>query len=327
MKPNKSSRYKLAKSLCRDLYSFGECFLDHILCPVCMTKIHTEHEKEKYTAGHITPESAGGNEWTILCKKCNSKFGERQDKWFSEYLRILKKPEETFIHAKSKSKYITINGVKVSGDIRVSEKDGSIDVITYKDRNPPGKIESIIFGSELVVSFTPELVKHVNEIQIGYITAAYLKWFKAIGYNWIMQSSLDCVRKQILECNYDIDGAKVIEIQSNEILNPDIGVIFESNHAYPCCLMYDRLVIFPAPYISKTPTPKSITFSPENQINLINLSIMSDSYSVNYEGRILIFPDMLKKKTSFPKNMLYVPQDPKKEVQWLTLQQSNIKQP
>ncbi len=279
-----------------------------------------EQDRNKYTAGHIVPESAGGSEWTILCQVCNSRFGARQDKWFGEYLCVLLDPEGTFFHAKSKSRYITVNGVSVSGRINVSEEDGTIEIFTPIDRNPAGKVDSIPHGEKLEVQFTPEITKHINEVQVGYITAAYLTWFKALGYSWVMQSSLKLVRKQILDCNYALDGAKVVDLRSERLFEPDIGVVVESGYAYPCCLMYDRAIIFPAPTGSKAPTPKNLAFTSDSQIIPLNLAVMDLPYSVSFEGGILIFPDMLRKEPSIPEHLLYIFEDSGKEPQWLALE-------
>lgn len=318
--PSKKARQELAKYLSQHLSSFGEGFDEHLLCPTCMTKLHAEKDVDKYTVGHIVPESTGGKEWTVLCKTCNSDFGKLQDKWFGEYLCVLKNPEGTFFHAKTKSKYLTVNGVQVSGQVGVSKKDGAVEVFLPINRNPPGKVASVPLGEELSVEFTPEVTKHINEVQIGYITAAYLMWFKAIGYNWIMQSSLEIVRKQIRGCNYSLDGAKVVDLDGDKLHEPDIGVIVESGYVYPCCLMFDRAVIFPAPKVSKAPSPKRITFSVYNDVHFLTLEIINLPYSVSFDGSIAVWPDMLRKKPTVPKYMLYVNAGGDRDTQWLTLE-------
>lgn len=316
--PSKSARKKLANSLSLELLGFGESFRDRLLCPACMKKFHVEDDFDHYTAGHITPEAAGGKEWTILCRGCNSRFGERQDKWFGEYLSVLKNPEGTFLHAKTKSKYITINGVTVAGRVSVSEEDGAIEVFTPINRNPPGKVESIPHGQEIDIQFSPEIAKHINEIQVGYITAAYLTWFRAAGYSWCMQSSLASVRKQMLECDYSLDGAKVVDLMSEEIYEPDIGIVVDSGHVYPCCLMYDRAVIFPGP--NNAPSPRNVEFSAEYQVHLLSLARMDAPYAVSFGGKQLIWPDMLEKEQPHAEHLLYVSEDSNEEAQWLTLE-------
>lgn len=316
---SKKKRLKLAKSLSQHLSSFGECFDGIFLCPTCMSELDTGYDFESITAGHIVPESAGGKRWTLLCKSCNSEFGKLQDKWFGEYICILKNPEGSFLHAKSKNKYITVNGITVSGLVDVSEDDGAIEVILPTNMNPPGKVDGIHHGDTISVQFTPELVKHVNEIQVGYITAAYLTWFNEIGYNWVMQSSQGSVRKQIMECNYKLDGAKVVELQSDKLHDPAIGVIIESGYVYPCCLMYDRAVIFPPPNGSKAPSLQSTSFNATYNMHLLDLKIMNVPYAVNFDGGIAIMPNMLRKDPSIPEHMLSIYANANRDVQWLRL--------
>ena len=318
--PSKKARRQLTNFLSHHLSTFGDGFTGLVVCPTCMTQLHSEDDFEALSAGHIVPESAGGKDWTLLCKTCNSDFGKRQDKWFGEYLCILKNPEGTFLHSKSKSKYITVNGVKVSGKFGISETDGAVEVFLPINRNPPGKVDSVPRGDTLEVQFTPELVKHVNEVQVGYITTAYLMWFKEIGYNWVLQSSQALVRKQIIECNYMLDGAKVVELQGEQLHEPDIGVIIESGHVYPCCLIYDRVVIFPAPSGSKAPSPKKILFNTTYELHLLTLKIMNKPYSVSIDKIIAVLPDMLRKDPPIPENMFSICASSDEEAQWLELE-------
>ncbi len=317
--PNKRARLQLAETLSQHLTGFGPSFHEQLLCPVCMTELHLKDDSDSYTVGHIIPESAGGKDWTILCKSCNSGFGNRQDKWFGEYLSVLNNPEGTFFHAKSKSKYITVNGVTVSGMIRVSEVDGAVEVILPTNRNPPGSVEALPRDKTLTVQFAPELLKHINEIQIGYITAAYLTWFKEIGYNWVMQSSQELVRNQIIKCDYELGGAKVVELQCDKLYQPAIGVIIESGYVYPCCLMYDKVVIFPPPNGSNAPSLQATSFNDTYDIHLLELRIMNVPYSVNFDGGVAVLPDMLRKDLSIPESLLYVYSSTDREAEWLTL--------
>lgn len=317
--PGKKERAKLAELLNGDLLSFGHCFEGKLLCPTCMEELHIDRDSQNYTIGHIVPQAVGGKDWTILCKRCNSVFGSKQDKWFGEYLDILENPEGTLIHAKTKSRYININSVNVSGSINVSKEDGAVDVFIPLDLNKPGIVESIEVGADVEIGFAPVLMKHVNEIQVGYITAAYLKWFEMMGYSWVLQSSLNMVRKQIMDCDYSLDGAKVVELKAEDIHQPSIGVIEESGYVYPCCLVFDRAVIFPAPFPTNAPSPKSVSFDSSYQLTFLEMAIMDAPYSLSYEGRLAVLPDMLRQDPPIPEYMLNIPQSLDEAPHWLRL--------
>lgn len=318
--PNQEARLKAATWLSHHLTGFDGDLNGIFVCPTCMKKLSINNEISEISAGHIIPESAGGKTWTLVCKKCNSDFGRNQDKWFGEYLNILLNPRGIPAHAKTKSKYITVNGVTVAGLVRVSDQDGAIEVFTFKNLNPPGKVDSIPHGDTLTVEFTPEFIKHENEILVGYITSAYLLWFHSIGYNWVYQTTLEPVRKQIRSCQYNIGGAVVGEISGDDLHDPTIGVINVAGHAYACCVIYDRIVVFPPATGSKAPPFLEVYKESDLDAYSLNLQILNKPYSVNFDGGIFIFPDNLKKNPPIPDHMLFIPSDIKEGIRWFVVE-------
>jgi hypothetical protein len=47
------------------------------------------------------------------------------------------------------------------------------------------------------VSFPIPIIEHEELIEIGFLTAAYLLWFKELGYSWALQRHLEPIREQI----------------------------------------------------------------------------------------------------------------------------------
>jgi hypothetical protein len=312
-KSTKQSRLILAKYLNEHLCSFGDGFVNKVICPTCVKEFDLNLDQRSFTAGHILPEASGGDEWTFLCNDCNSQFGEKQDKWLGEYLNILNNPMGTLLDAKSKSRYISINGETVNGTISVSDVDGGIDIGLPINRNPPGKVESIKFGDSLEVNFKIPLTLHQNEIAVGYITAAYLMWFNEIGYNWVLQSSLDNVRKQILNCNPDIDGAKVIDLPTDMLEIQGVGVIINSGTLYPCCVVVDKLVVFPTPSTVASPTPQNVKFESPCNIEFLNLGVLDFPYLALYDGYHVVVPDRLRKCPPIPDKLFNIYSEQGKE--------------
>lgn len=319
-KPTKSSRLKLAKYLNEHLRSFGKGYENVVICPTCLSELNLTQDQRSFSAGHILPEAAGGKEWTFLCSKCNSRFGEKQDKWFGEYLDILYNPQGTLLHAKTKSKYISVNGENVRADIDISNSEKGIVVFLPIDRNPPGKVQNIELGSQPEFSIKIPLVEHEDEVEIGYVTAAYLYWFQEIGYNWIFQSSLDVVRKQIMECDRQLDGAKVIDLDTDKSEFQGVGVVNENGVFYPCCIVVDKLVIFPAPSTVVAPTPKNTKFNSPCEIKFLTLKILESPYLIFYDGGHVVVPDRLRKHPPIPEVLCYIHSDQDREPQWLIVQ-------
>jgi len=318
-KSTEASRLRLAQFLSEHLQSFGIGYEDSVICPTCLSALNLNRDRAYFSAGHILPEVSGGKEWTFLCRKCNSLFGQRQDKWFGEYLNILYNPNGTFLHAKTKSKYININGEIIRANIEICDPSGCIRIFVPTDENPPGKTQKIELGNRINFSVQIPLFSHENEVEIGYITAAYLYWFHEIGYNWVFQNSQDIVRKQIMECDSTLDGARVIDLNTDKAEIQGIGVLEESDILYPCCVVVDKVVIFPTPFTANAATPKNQKFTSPCDIHFLNLKILNTPYLTLYDGKYVVVPDQLRKCPPIPELLLYIHSDNKKP-QWLRIE-------
>ncbi|MDM3870743.1 HNH endonuclease [Porticoccus sp. W117] len=296
-------RMKIAHKLARDLSKFDRKYKNIFICPTCLKTI--ELNAKKITDAHIVPDSVGGKELTLLCRPCNSKFGSNQDKWFGEYLDFLFKDEveKNLFSTKTQPKYIEINGVRVRADVEQST-DSNIQVLMYEDRNPPGVIDSINYSDSLTMSFEVPLLKNEHHVKVGYLTAAYLAWFKQLGYSWAFQSHLDIIRKQILNPNEEIMPACFLaNFPENKKIEPRVGVgiIEYLGASYPCCFVVDRLVLFPS-YSHKS-LYEDIEGEEGKQIKAkfygVNISKAHEHVApmaVIHGGKLVIFPDKTGQK-------------------------------
>jgi len=301
------TRIKIAQRLAAELSKFDVGMKGKFMCPVC-TDIYDCRDETNITDAHIIPDAVGGKDLTLLCRSCNSRLGANQDKWFGEYLDILLR-EKTLLSAKSKSKYLTINGLKVRGDVRESE-DG-IDVFLHIDRNPPGLIKSI--GTLRDISVEIPLAKNQKLIEVGYLTAAYLMWFKQLGYSWVFQGHLNGVRRQIQNpLQAIIEGSFLLDVAEQKIARAWIGVLDLGERAYPCSVIYDRLVIFP------TISDKNLFASIQEKIRrasgarFYSLEISSAHNHVGPMGVIyktspLVMPDQFASGRIKPSGVLFFP--------------------
>lgn len=316
MKP----RIRIAQKLADDLSKFDGRMKGRFMCPVCTT-LYDCHDETNITDGHIIPDAVGGSELTLLCRVCNSRFGAGQDKWFGEYLDVLLKGK-TFLSARTKSKYLTINGVKVRGGIRESA-DGDIDVFLHINRNPPGLVESIAFGSSTDISVDIPLARNEKQIQVGYLTAAYLMWFKQLGYSWVFQSHLDSVRRQIQNpLEPIIEGSFLIDIPEQTITKPWIGVLDLGERSYPCSAIFDRLVIFPTiadknVFTSIQERLKTASVAQFHSLNISSAHNHAGPMGLIYKNNNLVFPDHFVSRKISPLKVLFFP-DSKQTPIWLS---------
>jgi len=301
-----------------------------VMCPACLHtfEFNKKEDLANITKGHIVPESAGGRQWTILCKSCNSTFGSKQDKWLGEYLVLLSTPGNTVLDAKTKNPKLEINGVKVNATIGPSNHHDGFDLIVCKDRNPPGLVESIpkrsspvympfddrfdpLPSEEITVSFIPEVLRHIDDVNVGYITSAYLAWFSTIGYNWVLQPHLQFARQQMKSCTYNIDrGARVIDYTADNLtLEPLLAVSEIDGEFYPSCRIYDKLIIFP-----HVNSRKSL-FSDELEVVNVYLLTLHLPYlvaAISVGNQPLVVP-----MNELPKRVLRMTIQPTPSLQWL----------
>jgi len=152
---------------------------------------------------------------------------------------------------------LTADGRKINGTLKVTE-DGALEFYTDKKRSNPVDYEAHWNGPKpSEITITTQMPVFGNEISLraGFLTAAYGLWFKNFGYSFVLQSSLDIVRRQILYPDLDImNWNYLIETPAREVVNPCIGLMRFGVDYFPTALIYDHLVLFPSP---KRPHPSN----------------------------------------------------------------------
>lgn len=186
--------------------------VDQFLCPTCL-KWSALMDERSITEAHIIPNAVGGRLVTLLCRTCNSGFGTRRDRWFGEYIRLFRQDDVTPLHIKEQRGHFHINGVRVGGTFGVSDK-GTIELLVHEWRTSPEGRAALakiarrprvlsqdpadLIGPSVTVTLPmPPVVEHKDLVTLGFLTAGYLLWFRALGYSWALQKHLDVVREQI----------------------------------------------------------------------------------------------------------------------------------
>ena len=201
MKRQEKIRY--LKLLSENLSNIDKRRKNVFLCPTCLEEIDI-NDLENISEAHIIPKAAKGNEKTFLCKKCNSIFGSKQDKWFGEMIKMHKN-KKSFGEIELEGRHFILGDKKIYGKW-LTKKDGTFTFLFYKDRNSPSDLEyfnEYCENNKITFSLEYPIMKEENLIKKGYLTAAYLYYFRIFGYSWVIQSHLNPIREHIL--NYDSD--------------------------------------------------------------------------------------------------------------------------
>lgn len=308
----KNNKNIILEKISKNLQNFPTYENEFFVCPICLTRIAARSISE-ITEAHILPKKSKGKLKTYLCKKCNNNFGSRQDVWFGDYLNTILSEKWLFASNK-KNKRLTINGISdIPGELNLTD-DGALELRVYSDLMPPerlSKLRTSQKSGEMHISTTFPLLANQNLISLGFLTAAYLLWFKELGYSWVFQSHLNEIRDQILFPEKDIfPYTFIFDAGDKYYEKPSIGFFEIDHNAYPCAAIADRIVIFPSfniPNIYQI-LNKRLSETITSDYELIRLSDnhnLPEPTCIFYRDEPLIFPDFFPRDFFVNKALKY----------------------
>lgn len=218
---------------------------DIFICPTCLDEIDIK-DLENISEAHIIPKSAKGNEKTFLCRKCNSIFGSKQDKWFGEMIN-LHTESKTFGEIELEGRHFTIGDRKIYGK-RFTKEDGALAFLFVRKRNSPQDYEyfsEYCKNHKITFSLEYPIMKEENLIKKGYLTAAYLYYFSVFGYSWVLQTHLDSVRKNILNYNSDVTRTYHFIQYDNVNWSPWMGLLIIDSNSLLVMGLNNLLTVLP----------------------------------------------------------------------------------
>ena len=244
------TKIRLIAAYSRNLKSLRPDLGNHFMCPTCLEVIPTGASK-RISEEHIIPKSAGGGLSTLLCTRCNNTFGKDQAKWFGEYMRLHGLPIDEKLRKAAKGTRFQIDGTSVDGMWDL-DKDGNICYYIDRRRNAPDKVSALrryLTSNLRAISASKPPVQidaHKRLVSIGFLTAAYLIWFRQLGYSWVLQSHLNSIRRQILNPNeHVLENGYLADLPSS-IDSPCTSVAEFGGHYLPVVGIADRIVLFPS---------------------------------------------------------------------------------
>lgn len=275
-------------------------------CPTCLCDYPIA--SKEITEEHIIPASNGGKLTTFLCKSCNSSFGHKQTRWLSDWIELNEGNGLFHVNPKKQRTQLKADGQSLNGSLAIAD-DGALEFTIDPRRSNPVDFQAHRNGPKPAkVAITTKLPVFSNEksLKVGFLTAAYGLWFKNFGYSFVLQSSLDIVRQQILNPDQDLmDWNYLIETPAKEIIDPCVGLMRFGTDYFPIALIYDHLVIFPSP---KRPHPSSTppaqmskkVFSFSNQIAPRYQHRCVGPAVLICDGQEIVNPDLISNATIPP---------------------------
>jgi hypothetical protein len=135
-------RAAAASRLAASVQLFYPEHVGEFLCPTCLSWVPLSDTSNLLEA-HVVPEAGGGRVTTVLCRRrCNSRFGERRDKWLGEYLRLIRHETPSFLHAPTQRGYFNVGNVRVAGKYAISST-GGLEFRIFADHTSPAALEQL----------------------------------------------------------------------------------------------------------------------------------------------------------------------------------------
>lgn len=295
-----SKKEKILKRLAKSASQFDADYQERFVCPACLRSIPIDRVAE-ITQAHILPRYSGGSLKTLLCKQCNSSFGARQDLWLGEYLHLCSSGWRVFDTRKQRRHFV-VNGQRVPGEHRETD-EGDLDLAVHLNRMSPAersRFKEATRSGDMKLEVEIPVLTQTKAIVSGFLTAAYLLWFKELGYSWAFQSHLNRVRDQIAKPLDDIlPTSCVVDAGGQMFEKPWIGFIEIEEEAYPCAGLADKLVILPS---ASRPAVHEHLASLRGKEMVLNYEAVriSDWHQfpgvtgIVYRNSLIVLPDMIR---------------------------------
>lgn len=246
-----SKKRQILERASRSIEKFYPELRGVFICPTCLCRTTVE-DTIAISEAHIVPRAAGGRWTTLLCRKCNCTYGSLQDKWFGEYLSLIRHPALDLLRAKHQAGHFEVAGQRVNGRYQV-RADGGVEFLVVVQENSPEAMrafdqkmaEARVTGSyELSIPIPILANKHV--VNSAFLTAAYLLWFRELGYSWALQSHLDPIREQIRKPDQQVLPKNFIAACPDSFFErPWIGTGYITGQLVLVAALANRMVFLP----------------------------------------------------------------------------------
>lgn len=299
MSKAKKLKPRILERLAAHLARFYPELRGQFMCPTCL-KTTPVTSPQKISEAHIIPRAADGKLRTFLCQRCNSDFGSKQDRWFGEYLNLVKSKKDPL--EANTARHVEIEGIRYGATVKADRRTG-IEVFVDRSRSSPAAIESLSSKRPTKFSVQLPILGQRDVVDVGFLTAAYLLWFHEFGYSWVLQHHLDPVREQIRNpTSRTIDEQYSVRSLGDCYFDkPWAGVCVHENELVLLAGLANRLVCLPA--CDKPFEPFGDLSKPEGKFSL-RYRVFALYTQHRFEGplalgvadRVLIAPDVFWKQ-------------------------------
>ena len=168
-------------------------------CPICLAPFNVDALADgRLSSEHVPPESVGGRELVLTCKRCNNVAGTKLDADAAVKESVRSAMAGTREHRERVK--AAIGDLSVNAEVQLY--GGRYSLVVPRHVNKPGTADNLKAvvrpGSSMTVQY-----RRFSELgaKISWFRAGYLALFAVAGYAFALDPAMDIVRRQILECD------------------------------------------------------------------------------------------------------------------------------
>lgn len=291
---------ELAARLSKHLERFRPDLAGQFICPTCLNPPIPLSSLSEISEAHIIPKAAGGGISTLICRRCNSLFGTKQDKWFGEHVRLHREGKDV-LQTRITTGDFTVDGVRYGGTF-LADREHGVDFLIDSSRCSPEALDELRRQkgrAKATITVPLPLLANESLLRVGFLTAAYLLWFQQLGYSWALQKHLDAVREQIR--NPDRPGVaerSILHCFGRSFDPPWIGVVRYNGEVALIAAIGDRLIGLPT-FDRPTQTLADLGVVDGQKADVRQLLLYRDHafggpVGIVFENRMLVMPDVIR---------------------------------
>ena len=168
-------------------------------CPICLKLFTVDALGDgRLSSEHVPPESVGGRELVLTCKRCNNSAGAKLDADAATKELVRSAIAGTREH-RERVKAL-VGDLCVNAEVQLS--GGKYSLVVPHHVNKPGAADDLKAvvrpGSSIAVQY-----RRFSELgaKISWLRAGYLAMFAVSGYAFALDPAMEIVRRQIIQCD------------------------------------------------------------------------------------------------------------------------------
>lgn len=228
---------------------------DLYACPLCRSAFSKEAlDNGSLTLEHVPPDSIDGRGIVLTCRRCNSKAGHTIEAQLHRRREAIKFAQ-ALTGDGDYSGRVQLTMSETETNVKAEINDGQLRLLVPEEINDPehreGQFEKLDEMAEndtwdgYKFNVSPDIRFNPRVADLSYLKSGYLAAFASLGYLYVMQESLEVVRKQVSNPKDKLISNYMIKLPKSEPAERKMIRVDEPINAI--AVQIDRQLVFLPP--------------------------------------------------------------------------------